>query len=71
MRSIFRLVFVVFFFTLLMLLAVCLRNANDRVFYKVCAARVSHGRLTQELAAKQLRLESLINPANVSEQVDY
>jgi hypothetical protein len=69
MRLGIRLVFVVLYCTTVMLLAASLRNANDRVFYKICAARVSQDRLKQQLAAKQLRLESMINPASVSQQV--
>jgi hypothetical protein len=69
MRLGFRLVFVVLYCTSVMLLAASLRNANDRVFYRICAASVSQDRLKQQLAAKQLRLESLINPASVSQQV--
>jgi hypothetical protein len=52
-----------------MLFAASLRNANDRVFYKICAARVSQNRLKQQLAGKQLQLENMINPANVSQQI--
>jgi hypothetical protein len=70
MRLGFRLVFVAFYFTSVLLFAAYLRNANDRVFYKICAARVSQSRLKQQLAAKQLRLESLINPTSVSQQVN-
>jgi len=71
MRFGFRLVFVAFYFTSVMLAAAYLRNANDRVFYKICAARVSQNRLKQQLAGKQLRLENLINPASVSKQLDH
>ena len=70
MRLGFRLVFVAFYFTSVMLFAASLRNANDRVFYRICAARVSQSRLKQQLAGKQLRLESMINPASVSQQVN-
>ncbi len=69
MRFGFRLVFVAFYFTSVMLLAGCLRNANDRIFYRFCASRVAQNRLKQQLAAKQLRLENLINPASVWQQV--
>jgi hypothetical protein len=70
MRFVFRLVFVAFFFTAAMLFAACLRNANDRIFNRLCAARVSQSRLKQQLAAKQLRLENLINPASIYKQMD-
>jgi Na+(H+)/acetate symporter ActP len=71
MRLGFRLVFVAFYFTSVMLFATYLRNAGDRTFYKICAARVSQNRLKQQLAGKQLRLENLINPASVSKQINY
>jgi hypothetical protein len=71
MRLGFRLVFVALFFTAVMLFAASIRNANDRLFYKIMAARVSQNRLKQQLAARQLRLENLINPASVSENIDY
>jgi hypothetical protein len=71
MRLGFRLVFVAFYFTSVMLFAAYLRNANDRTFYKICAARVTQNRLKQQLAGKQLRLENLINPASVSQRIDY
>jgi hypothetical protein len=69
MRLGIRLVFVSLYCTAVMLFAASLRNANDRMFYKICAARVTQNRLKQQLAAKQLRLENLINPASVSEQM--
>jgi len=68
MRLGFRLVFVALYCTLVMLLAVSLRNSNDRLFYRICAARVTQSRLKQQLATKQLQLESMINPASVSQQ---
>jgi len=71
MRLGFRLVFVAFYFTSVMLFAAYLRNANDRTFYKICAARVSQNRLKQQLTGKQLRLENLISPTSVSQRIDY
>jgi hypothetical protein len=65
----FRLVFVALYCTSVMLFAASLRNANDRVFYRICAARVTQNRLKQQLAVKQLRLENLINPTSVSQQI--
>jgi hypothetical protein len=69
MRLGFRLVFVALYCTSVMLYAASVRNANDRVFYKICAARVSQSRLKQQLAGKQLRMENLMNPASVSQQI--
>ena len=66
----FRFFFVAFFFTMILIFAVSLRNTNDRVFYKLCTYRVEINQLKQELGVKQLRLESLINPAVVQKRLD-
>ena len=62
-------VLVVFFFAATLIMAVYLRGANHRVFYRLCTYRMEQGRLQQELWQKQLRVESLINPASISQQV--
>ncbi|MHC4324165.1 MAG: hypothetical protein ACYSUX_07820 [Planctomycetota bacterium] len=66
----FRFVFVVFCFTAVLIFAVNLRSANNRTFYELCACNADMSRLKQELGAKQLLLESLINPAAISQRVD-
>ncbi|MHC4624019.1 MAG: hypothetical protein ACYS4W_08970 [Planctomycetota bacterium] len=71
MASRFCSVFVVLYFAAVLILAVYLRGANNRIFYEVCAINASRGRLKQQLWQKQLELESLINPAAVSERLDY
>ncbi len=63
-------VFVVFYFTAILLFTVYLRSADNRIFYKLCTIGVEQNRLKQELWQKQLQLESLINPAAVSERLD-
>jgi hypothetical protein len=63
------LVLIVFFFAATLIVAVYLRGANHRVFYRLCTYRMEQGRLQQELWQKQLRVESLINPASISQQV--
>ncbi len=63
-------VFVVFCFTAVLIFAVYLRSANNHIFYKLCACRSEQGRLKQELGAKQLQLEGLINPAAVSQRFE-
>jgi len=65
MMSRFRFVFVVFYFASILILAVHLRNANNRIFYELCTLKVEQSRLKQELGTKQLRLEGLISPAEV------
>lgn len=65
----FRFVFVVFYFTAVLILAVYLRSANNQIFYELCSCNVELSRLKQQLGAKQLLLESLINPASVSQHL--
>jgi hypothetical protein len=66
----FRFVFVVLFFTAVLIFTVYLRSSNNRVFYELCKYNVEQNRLKQKLGAKQLLLESLINPAAISQRRD-
>jgi hypothetical protein len=66
----FRFVFVVFCFTAVLIFAVYLRSANNRVFYELCEYNAEQNRLKQDLGTKQLLLESLINPAAISQRVE-
>jgi len=63
-------IFVIFCLTAILVFAVYLRSANDRVFYELCTCRAKQGRLKQELGTKQLIVEGLINPAAVSQRFD-
>jgi len=65
----FYLVFVVFYFTVVLVFAVYLRGLERRNFYRICTVRIQQNRLKRELWQKQLRLESLINPAAISEKL--
>jgi len=66
----FRFVLVVFYFTAVLIFAVYLRGANNRIFYELCASEAKQARLKQQLGTKQLMLESLINPAAISQRLD-
>lgn len=66
----FRFVFVIFFFTGILILAVFLRNANNRIFYELSAQTDKQKQLNKDLADKQLQLERLINPSAVSERIE-
>jgi len=70
MRSRFCFVFVVFYFTAVLILTISLRSADNRIFYKLCTINAEQSRLKQQLWQKQLWLENLINPAAVSEHLD-
>lgn len=62
-------IMVVFFFAATLIVAVYLRGSNYRVFYTLSRYKVEQGRLQQELWQKQLRVESLINPASISHRL--
>jgi hypothetical protein len=66
----FRFVFVVFYFTGILILAVYLRSLNNRIFYELSLETDEQERLNEELGDKQLRLERLINPNAVSERLE-
>jgi len=66
MSSRFCFVLVIFFFAATLIVAVYLRGADKRTFYEVRMCKIEQGRLQQELWQKQLRVESLINPASIS-----
>ena len=66
----FRFVLVVFYFTAVLIFAVYLRGANNRVFYKLSQYNAQQSQLKQELTDKQLKLESLINPAALTKRLD-
>ena len=70
MMSQFRFVFAVLCLTAIMIFAVYLRDANNRFFYELCTYRTDMNQLKQELGVKQLQLESLINPAAISQHLD-
>ena len=59
-------VLVIFLFAATLIVAVYLRGANHRVFYTLCTYKLEQGRLQQELWQKQLRVESLVNPASIA-----
>ena len=70
MSSKFRFLFIVFYLTVILILAVSLRNSNNRIFYRLCNINFEHKRLKQQLWRKQLELESMISPAAVSQYSD-
>jgi len=70
MRFRFCFVFVIFYFTAVLILTVYLRSAGNRIFYKLCTVDAKQSRLKQQLWQRQLQLESLINPAAISERLN-
>ena len=66
----FRFMLIVFYFTAVMIFAVYLRGANNRVFYKLSEYNAKQHQLKQDLGQRQLLLESLINPAALTKRLD-
>jgi len=69
MTSRFRFVFVVFYVTAVLILTVLVRNANHRMFYRLCELNAEQARLKQQLWQKQLQVESLMSPEVISERL--
>lgn len=69
MNSQLRFILIVFYLTATLLFSVHIRTSGSRGFYKLRKANVIEGRLKQELWQKQLQLESLINPAVISQSL--
>jgi len=66
----FRFFLVGFYFAAVLLFAAYLRGANNRVFYKLSQYNALKNQLKQRLGAKQLELESLINPSALSKRLE-
>ena len=66
----FRFFFVAFFFTMLLIFTVFLRNTNDRFFYERANYRVRINQLKQEIGVKHLQLEKIINPAAIQQHLE-
>lgn len=65
-----RLIFVVFYFTVVLIGAVHLRVSASRVFYRWRRAQVAQDNLKLQLGGKQLKLERLLNPSVISERIE-
>lgn len=70
MRLLFRCVVVVFGLASILIFAVYLRSANNRIFYKLSTYQSELNQLKQQLWQKQLRVESLLNPASISQRIE-
>lgn len=63
----FRFIFAIFTVSVLLILAVYLRNSCDRTCHLVYSAQILQNRLTKQLSRKQLQLEGYMNPAALSQ----
>ncbi len=58
-----RFIFIIFYFTALLVATVHLRTTSSRIYYRTRAAAVTQKRLKQQLWQKQLTLASMTNPS--------
>ncbi len=65
-----RLIFVVFYLTVVMIGAVYLRVSATRLFRQWRGAHVAQDNLKLQLGGKQLKLEYLLNPSVISERIE-
>ncbi len=65
-----RLIFIVFFLTVVLIGAVHMRVSSSRVFFRCRRAIVEQDNLRLQLGRKQLKLEELLNPSVISEHVE-
>lgn len=70
MRLLFRCVVVVFGLASILIFAVYLHSANNRIFYKLSTYQSELNQFKQQLWQKQLRVESLLNPASISQRIE-
>lgn len=64
-----RVVFIISFLTGVLIFTIHLRTTSSRVFNQFCKVRADQKLLVQELRSQQLRLESLINPRYMFENL--
>jgi sensor domain CHASE-containing protein len=67
--TVFRYIFIVLALCFVLLAAIYLRRSENITFYRFRTAQAKQTRLKQELWQQQLQLESLINPASVSQAI--
>ena len=64
-----RILCIVFFMTAASVFTIHLRTSSSKIYNKYRSAEVEQGRLRQELWQQKIRLETLVNPMKVVEQV--
>jgi hypothetical protein len=62
--------FIAFCFIAVSISTIFLRSANNRICYEIMSETVTQDRLHQQLWQKQLELESLVNPAAISQRLE-
>ena len=65
-----RLIFVVFYFTVVLIGAVHLRVSASRVYNQWYKTQNVQDNLKLQLGGKQLKLERLLNPSVISERIE-
>ncbi len=65
-----RLIFIVFYFTAVLITVVHLRTASNKIFYRYRSGYIVQSRLKQQLWQRQIQLQMLKNPDAVSERTN-
>ena len=65
-----RLIFIVFYFTAVLITVVHLRTASNKIFYRYRSGYIAQSKLKQQLWKRQLQLQMLKNPDAVSEHTN-
>jgi hypothetical protein len=63
-----KLIIFIFLVTAALLLAVHFRSKNNSLFYKYCRISAEQNIFRQKLWQKQLEVESILNPASLSQR---
>lgn len=63
-------VFIAFCFIAVSVFTIYLRGANNRICYRITTISIEQNRLKQQLWQKQLEMESLTNPAAISQRLN-
>jgi len=66
----FRFLYAILHVTAALILTVFLRNSSARLFHQLWVTRAEQSRLKQQLGNKQLQLENLISPSEVSKCIE-
>ena len=66
----FRFAVAVFCLAFVLIFSIFLRDANNRTFYELCVYRGELSQMKQELGAKQLQMEAILNPAEIVQRLN-
>ena len=66
----FRFAYIIFAVKVVLVYTVGIRTTSSRIFHRLEVVNLKQTRLNQTLRQKQLQIESIINPAAISERLE-